>query len=232
MASVVSGTASAGTVSGLVTGTWLNPVRSGNLINVDGSNGPQDNSASAVSSTSPSNDLKWGTNIQTPPPAIYSEVLFQGSNLTNVPSGQEVVLGTLTFLNGSSTLESLLFGAMLRISVPGDPTVTPLDALMQIYTTVNSGTCVPCDADFIQFTNVSIGNTLNVNEGATATFNVFGKFVGDPQIALTRYALAPGSSGGFVGNGQPSAVPEPATSALIAGGLAAMAIIRRKRKHS
>ena len=232
IACAFSASALGGTVSGQVAGTWLNPVLAGSVINLDGSNGPQNNTLTAIYSTSPSNDLKWGTNTQIPPPSIYSEVIFQGNTLTNVPSGQEVALGTLTFLNGTSTLESLLFGATLRIFVPGNLSVTPLDAQMGIFTTVNSGTCVPCDADYIQFSNVNIGNTLNVFEGETAVFTVLGKFVGDPQIVLTRYALAPGGTGGFVGNGQPSQVPEPASTAAIAVGLAVIAIQARGRKHA
>ena len=224
--------ASAGTVSGQVSGIWLNPVLSGNVINLDGTPGPTDNTSTAVYSTSPSNDLKWGTNTTSGPPSPYSEIVFQGSNLSNVASGQEVLLGTLSFLNGTSALNSLLFGATLRISIPGNLSVTPLDAVMQIATTVNGGVCVPCDADFIQFTNVNIGSTINVNEGASTDFNVYGKFIGDPIIVLTRYTVTPGSTGGFVGNCQPSLAPEPASMALFATGLAAIASAGRRRKRA
>ncbi len=223
-------TATAGTISGLVTGTWMNPVLAGPVINLDGTTTVLNNSTTAFYSATPSNDLRWGTNTFAPPPSIYSGVIFQGSSLSNVPTGLEVLLGTITFLNGTSQLDSLLFGATLRISVPADPTVTPFDALMTISTTVNGGTCIPCDADFIRLTNVDILSTMNVNEGATATFNVYGKFVGDPLISLTRYTVASGSTGGFVGNGQPADIPEPASAALVAGGLIAIVATARTRR--
>jgi len=95
---------------------------------------------------------------------------------------------------------------------------------------VNHPSSPKVDYHFIRLTNVDILSTMNVNEGATATFNVYGKFVGDQLISLTRYSVASGSTAGFLGNGQPADIPEPASAALLAGGLFAIVAIARKRQ--
>ena len=224
-------------VSGQVYGLWSNPVLSGGLINVDRTVSAYDNRATAA----------WRANNEDPPDpgslthgsALnrgaspgFSTAVFFGNDLLSVPQDVPVPLGTLTYLNGTSGLNSLIFGATLTLAVYQDPSVDPLAAEFGIHTTSNSGTCGACDADFISFDNISLDRTMNVLEGYGATFIVSGMFVGDPQIQLTQIQLAPGQTGGFVGQGQPAAVPEPAPTFLLPAGLAALAGLGLRRRRA
>ena len=182
----------AGPFSGQVIGTWDTPVTSGCYILTNHSLQCVDNSSSAVYAFSgPTNNVvQWGDFPQTSPPP-FSQITFTGSTLLGVPSDTEVVLGTLEYSNGTSGSNTFIFGATLHLSIQGEPTVDPLNAEFSFVTTINGGVCAPCDADYLQVTNVSLDKTLNVYEGGNGTFQVLGKIVGDPHMFITDFKLDP-----------------------------------------
>jgi hypothetical protein len=131
-------------------------------------------------------------------------------------------LGTIIFGNGTSLLDSLIFGATMSFYIaPAVPNTiapgmsTPLVSEISIDTTVNNGNLYH-DADFITFSGLS-NISLNAFEGAAVQAELYGYIAGDPSLVLTNIVLDPGQGGnGFIGNGQ--LVPEPSTSFLLATG--------------
>jgi hypothetical protein len=78
--------------------------------------------------------------------------------------------------------------------------------------------CAVCDSDYFSFSpEVILDKTGNALEGDTVSFILYGSVVGDPEIRLTDIALAPGQTGGFVGDGV--GTPELGTFSLFGGGL-------------
>ncbi|MEP7365612.1 MAG: choice-of-anchor K domain-containing protein [Acidobacteriota bacterium] len=224
-----------GSVSGTVIGQWSNPALTGNLILATGQFQFFDNTTTAYYNIVNSPDgsagsaLIYGASGTSPQP--FSVLTFFGSTLTGVPSNTPVLLGKLTFLNGTSDLNSLIFGAVLTLTVKNDPSVDPLEAVASITTTQNTGFDSNFDADFFSF-NVLFPTTFNVYEGSNATVDIYGQFIGDPQIELTSLQLEPGETGGFIGNGLPTPTPEPGTLATSLASLAALAIYARKRRRN
>jgi hypothetical protein len=217
----------AGPVTGSVTASFSNPVLTGNIRNPDGTTTFYDNSATAVDSLS-GPIATWGTNPGT------SFLIFSPNTAVNVASGQSFLLGTIDFGNGTSALDTLIFGVDLTLGVnatTGGP-VDPLVAHLAISTSSNSGTDPYFDADSITISGLQGITTLNAFEGAVVKGQLFGRIVGDPSLELTELTLAPDQQGnGFV-NGGPiaSAAPEP-SGFLIFGSLALFGVgcFRRKR---
>jgi hypothetical protein len=224
----------ANAISGKVIGLWADPLLAGNLLRTTGQTEFFDNTATAQYHINNSPDgsfgsaLTWGIRgVGGPQP--FSVLNFFGATLTGVPANSPVSLGRITFLNGTSDLNSLIFGAKLILSIKNDLSVDPLAANVTIVTTENTGFDANFDADYFYF-DVLFPKTFNVYEGTNATIDVFGQFVGDPQIQLTNILLIPGETGGFIGNGTPQPIPEPATLVVTMAGLAAVAITARRRR--
>jgi hypothetical protein len=215
--------AAASPVTGTVVGVFSNPVLIGNII--DGATGgpsPFNNTGSAVVSGLGTNSVTWGTGSLLP---NTSTLNFFGNTVTNQVGNAPFSLGTITFANGTSNLDSLIFGVDLTLSVPSDPTVTPLVSRISIVTTANTGSLAQ-NADFISFS--VFPDTFNVYEGAAASANLIGQFVGDPLIQLLRISLQPGQdANGFVGAGRP--VPAPGTLALLCLALGLLGWVHRPR---
>ena len=73
--------------------------------------------------------------------------------------------------------------------------------------------------------------TFNVFEDSTASAELFGKIVGDPQLVLTGIELNPDqSSNGFIGHGVGSVPDSGGTLALVGIALAALAFFGISRK--
>jgi hypothetical protein len=222
-------------LSGTVIGEWSNPVLTGNLIRATGQAEFFDNTATAQYNVVNSPDGTFGSTLVYGANSVggqpFSVLTFFGATLSGVPGNTPVKLGTLTFLNGTSSLDSLIFGATLTLSIKDDITVDPLIATAGIVTTENTGFDPNFDADIFYF-NVLFPTTFNVYEGNNATIDIYGQFIGDPQIELTSIQLSAGETGGFIGNGIPEPTPEPATVLLTLAGLATLGIRLKSRKNA
>lgn len=186
--------------------------------------------------------LAWGAN----PPGgagTFSQLTFNGGE---VPTDihQSFNAGTITFLNGTSSLDTLIFGATISFY---DNVVSPADYLgtdsIIITTTSNLDQSLAQDADYINI----CGNGSNIcgssieafedTEGGTGlTVDLTASIVGDPKLAISGVAVAPGqdpATTGVIGDepGIGEAVPEPATWAVMLAGFGGLgAALRARRK--
>jgi hypothetical protein len=118
----------------------------------------------------------------------------------------------MTYTNGTSNLDSLLFGATLTFFVTGSTTPIGSD-FVNFATTNNTGTDAQ-NADYITFSGLA-GISFNVYEGRTAVGNLTG-FIDDP--VLTGLTVDPSQAqNGFVGNSPSLAVPGPIAGAGLPG---------------
>ncbi|WP_397569593.1 choice-of-anchor K domain-containing protein [Schlesneria sp. T3-172] len=183
----------------------------------------------------------------------YSVLNFFANQDIQVNSDEVFTLGSITYFNGTSELNSLIFGIDLVLQFVGNPNVDTLTIPISIGTTNNVGDQI-IDSDFISF-----GSALPLSffafEGVGASAELKGSIVGDPYFVLSglnvkenfsvysgpspqgtipydpsQYTTydSPGFAGGFVGP-TPSAVPEPSSLLLTCIGLAG--IIRVRRCH-
>ena len=214
--------------SGTIGGTFASPVLTGTLINVDRTTSSMDNTTTAIFTGIGTNTVTWGTNVNVPPPPIFSRFVFSGNTIANQAANTPFALGTFRYLNGTSATDSLIFGITLNLSFSGNGMVTPETSKIAIVTTLNGGVDKFADADFASFDKFP--NTFNVFEGAESTATLVGMIVGDPQLQLTGITLAPNDPNGFLALGQPNAIPEPASAAMIGCGLASLALIGLLRR--
>ena len=208
--------------SGTVTGFFSSPVASGNVVLINGSNGYLDNTGTAVTDGFDSSHVYWGNNPG------FSQLIFLGDSFTNVAPEQIFHIGTIIYTNGTSTLESLIFGAQLHLLTGvADEHISNLN----IITTQNTGLGARRDSDFIGFSDFS--PTFNVYEGQTSSVELFGSIIGDPMLSLDRIEISPVAAGaGFIGNGVGS-VPEPATwLSMLVGFLGLGVVLRTRRERS
>jgi hypothetical protein len=197
---------------------------------------------SANAGCSSSNTLCWGSDpgAGLPLSQQYSELTFIGANVT----GPNQTIGTINFVNGTSALNSLIFGATLTfydatmgMTNLGSDTVIISTTSNQFSGTGLTPAELATDADYINicgnFSNIC-GSSLEAYEdseggiGVTATLK--GSIVGDPHIQLTGItANGQAANGGVVGNEPPQGVPEPSTLTMMSAGLllAAGLLIRR-----
>ncbi len=221
---VVSAASAGGPFSGTVSGIFQNPVLTGNVVAIDGSLTPFDNTATAVTTGFASSNVTWGASTTG---GTFSHLLFLGDSFSNVAAGDTFHLGTIIFSNGTSDLNTLIFGAQLNLSTGGvtDDHVSDLN----IVTTANTGLSLARDADFIGFSDFA--STFNVYEGRTASIELFGKIVGDPQLNFDFIQISAVTSGdGFIGHGVGS-VPEASTWALMLVGFGGLGAALRSRRR-
>jgi VPDSG-CTERM exosortase interaction domain len=211
------------TYSGNVSGTFSDPVLSGFAIDTDGSHLSSDNTTTAVFTGFGTNSITWGD-------FTASSLVFNGNSFAGVQPGQTFELGTLTYFNGASTLESLIFGATLTLSAITSPgPIDPGVAHLGMLNTANGTGSVKRDADFLTFDVFPV--TFNVLEGASASAKLFGKIEGDPELQVTGIELAPGQDdNAFIGNGQPAVPDGGSTIVLLGVGLGGLGVIRRHVK--
>ncbi len=234
-----------------IVGVFSNPIVQGNVLNdpTVGTLTSFDNTGTALvgvnsanAGCSGSNSLCWGSDPGSGLPLSqqYSELTFTGANVT----GPNQTIGTINFLNGTSALNSLIFGATLTFYDASTGMTNLGSDTVIISTTSNqySGTGLTpaelaTDADYINIcgNNSNIcGSSLEAYEdseggvGVTATLK--GSIIGDPYIELTGItANGQSANGGVVGNEPPLGVPEPSTLSMMSAGLllAAGLLIRR-----
>jgi len=263
--------AQAGTVTAgdTIIGIFSSPVLSGYLLNdpAVGQTTFMDNTGTAVSSIANSADptlvagpppiqatgsvLQWGTDNPGGAPSAQgvSQLTFSGAPIPNTPLSQTFLAGVIKFLNGTSTLDSLIFGATLSFY---DNSVSQANFLgsdqVVINSTQNFGVSVAQDSDYINICgnnsnicdlNNPMSQTKSINaiedsEGGTGvTVELFATIAGDPQLILQEITLAPGQStetNGFIGTDPPLAlVPEPASWTVLVIGLGFIITLRAGR---
>ena len=160
--------------------------------------------------------------------------------------------GVITFLNGTSNLNSLIFGASLSLY---DNSVSPQNYLgtdqIIITTTSNLGVDLAQDADYINIcgngSNIC-GSSIEAYEdsqgGTGVTVDLMAQIVGDPQLQFTDATLAPVQTNlldpnsppgftGLVGNEAAGGViPEPSTWSMIILGFAGIGFIGYRTKRA
>jgi hypothetical protein len=208
-----------------LTGVWSDPIFAGNILETNGSLTFSNNTGSAVYSGIGTNTISYGTytsNGITSPPGVPSPagcaliapvscqttISFTGAILPANLS-QPFNLGTITYTNGTSNIDSLLFGATLSFYI-GSTFVG--SEFVDFATTRNGGVSQAADADYVTFSGLA-GRSFNVYEGATATGTLVG-FIDD--VVLTDITMdTPGS--GFIGNSPTLPVPGPVVGAGLPG---------------
>jgi len=199
--------------------------------------------------------FQWGSNAASGPG--YSNLIFSPNQNVVINDGQPFDFGKMSFFNGTSELNSLVFGVNLVLSfIPngGSLSVDTLTIPITIGTTFNGGGAA-ANADFITFAGLTQSFFVYEGVGGTAILN--GSIVGDPQFLPEGLTIDPtltiflgptdhptpydpnqylvtdqsglnGFPGGFLGTA-PSSVPEPSSMALLGlGGLGLMIAARRR----
>jgi hypothetical protein len=250
------------TPGGTIIGIFSDPIYSGFVTHDPTISSPPvyfDNSATAplslsiVNSTDPTlagtpalqatgSKLQWGSDASVDPSEQFSELIFFGAP---VPANihQPFEAGVITYLNGTSNLNSLIFGASLSLydNVVSPQTYLGTDTVI-ITTTSNLGVSLAQDADYINI----CGNGSNIcgssieayedSEGGTGVTAVLqGQIVGDPQLQFTDVTVSPDqlATGGLVGNEAAAGIiPEPSTWVMIILGFAGIGLVGYRTKRT
>jgi hypothetical protein len=179
-----------------------------------------------------------------------STLTFQG---VTVASDQNLLvpflLGTLTYTNGTSDLDSLIFGASIGFYMDGfldSDAIGGVDSII-INTTDDifgvPGGLTSGDNDYINVCGNSsniCGNSIEAVEqtegGRGLTVQLYGTISGDPMLTITSVNVLDGetfTNNGFVGSDPAlGVVPEPATWTMLAGALALGGLTRRRSKSN
>jgi hypothetical protein len=187
--------------------------------------------------------LQWGADgdPSIDPSESFSELIFFGAQVpANIHEPFEA--GVITFLNGTSDLTSLIFGASLSLydNVVSPETYLGTDTVI-ITTTSNLVGVLPQDADYINIcgngSNIC-GSSIEAYEdsqgGTGVTAVLMGQIVGDPRLQFTDVTVSPDqlTNGGLVGTEAAAGViPEPSTWAMIMLGFAGLGLMGYRSKR-
>ncbi|MGE3999074.1 MAG: choice-of-anchor K domain-containing protein [Planctomycetaceae bacterium] len=201
--------------------------------------------------------INWGTNAgQGPGMSIFH---FFANQSISVLNDQPFELGKITFFNGTSQLNSLIYGFDLVldfIPAAGFPEVDTMRLGVSIGTTFNTGVTQSGDADYVNL--AGLPNALWVWESFGGTGSVSGSIVGDPYFELQdlvpideitiftdpdpnrmdAYVYNPddfttltGTGLGLIVGFAAPPVPEPSSAVLMGvGSLCIVAVLRRRKK--
>jgi len=222
-----------------IVATFSGVVLSGSVANdpVAGQNTYLDNTTTAAYNISNdvnnggyvSSNLNWGTYSEANPNGFLPEsvLVFVGGT---IPSNQtNFDIGSLTYLNGTSDLPTLIFGVTMNFYAGSVSSGNFLGSDSVVITTTNNvfgvaGGLTSGDDDYINvcgtlsgICGTSIEAVESSEGGQGVTVNLTGTIVGDPTLNLTSVALAAGqnsTTNGFLGTDPTigaQQAPEPAT---------------------
>jgi hypothetical protein len=250
--------ATAGTVTGeQIIATFSGIVLQGTIANdpAAGSNTFVDNTSTAyylanndvVNGTSASSSLLWGTysGVNTTGFLEDSDLVFVGNTIPATPT-TPFDIGSLTFLNGTSDLDTLIFGATMNFYAGSVSTANYLGSDTIVITTTDNVFGVPGglnggDDDYVNICgtfSTICGTSIEAVEssegGNGVVVNLSGTIMGDPTLTISSVALAGGqnsSTNGFLGTDAPigAQVPEPASWGLTTAALLLGCLVMRRR---
>lgn len=164
-----------------------------------------------------------------------NSLTFEGASFEDAEIGETIVLGTLSYKNGTLTISGLITDSTYtsNLTISSDSTVlTPFDfnqsftELLTLITTPNIGTPEQ-NADILFFSNLPELGSFRVLEGETGTVELFGTF---GSLSLTGFgAVVSGPGTGFV---DPTPIPEPSSAlgTLAYSVLGGSLLLKRKLK--
>jgi hypothetical protein len=193
-----------------------------------------------------SSNMNWGTYSEANPNGFLpdSVLVFVGAT---IPSNQtNFNIGSLTFLNGTSDLPTLIFGVNMNFYAGSVSSANFLGSDTIVITTTSNVFGVPGgltngDDDYInicgtfsQICGTSIEAVESSEGGTGVTVNLTGTIVGDPTLNLMSVALAGGQNSGtngFLGTDPAigTVTPEPATWATTLGAMVLGGLLLRRR---
>ncbi|HEY1779679.1 MAG TPA: PEP-CTERM sorting domain-containing protein [Roseiarcus sp.] len=258
------------TPGGTIIGVFSNVVTNGSVTHDPTLSSPPvyfDNAGTAafsiVNSTDPTlggtppqqstgSKLQWGVSGSVDPSQSFSELIFFGGQVpTDVT--QPFQAGVLTFLNGTSDLDSLIFAADLSLydNYVGTNSYLGTDHVTITTTSnLNVAGAEDLDADYINICgngsticNSSVEAYEDSQGGTGVTFDLTAQIVGDPQLEFTHVALAavqtnlldpnsgPGLTG-LVGDQAAGTVPEPSTWAMMFIGFVGLGALGYRSKRA
>lgn len=182
---LASGTARAEFFIGSINAHFENPVLTGSVYLGGGSFNNTSSARYTIYGNGPIAAINWGTNAGAPG---SSTLVFSPNQNVAVFDDVEFQLGTVTLYNGTSTLESLIFGIDLVLDfIPagGGPAVDTLTLRVGIGTTFNVGDA-SANADFVSIPGIA--HSFFAFEGLGATANVFGRIVSPQQSSQLSIA--------------------------------------------
>jgi hypothetical protein len=244
--------ATAGTLTGeQIVATFSGVVLQGTIANdpAAGETTYLDNTATAaynVNNGSSSSSLSWGTYSGTGSGFdTFSLLVFVGNTIPSTPT-TPFDIGSFTFLNGTSDLDTLIFGVTMNFYAGSVSSTNFLGSDNVVITTTNNIFGVPGglaggDDDYVNICgtfSTICGTSIEAvesSEGGTGVVvNLSGTIAGDPTLTVSSVALAGGqnsATNGFLGTDATigSQVPEPASWALTAFALALGCLVMRRR---
>jgi hypothetical protein len=225
--------------SGTIIGVFDGVITSGNVIHSPdlASSTFYDNSSTAFYQTllpgagpNSGSALIWGSGNFSP---NTSEIDFFGTT-GPINFNQPFVAGTLTFNNGTSDLNTLIFGATISFYVNSVSSLNYLGTdTIYITTTGNLGVDPSGvqDADYVNICgngSTICNSSIQAHEGGGITVALTASIIGDPMLAFSGVDYVSGL--GEIGNQPQGAVPEPSTWAMMLLGFAGVGFMTYRRR--